>query len=133
MRATKTCPRCETTKPIDDFGNDSRRKDKRRVYCRKCNSSAGNPSGELLKDRNLRKRYGITLTEYNSMLEEQDYCCAICKVNQKHCDKSLAVDHCHKTDKVRKLLCQHCNIGLGQFRDNIEFLTAAIEYLEEHE
>ena len=117
----KKCPKCNLEKPLSSFGKDSRRKDKLRVYCRSCNSKAGNPTGDILRDRNLKKRYGITLDDYNEMLEAQNRCCAICGIHEKHCDKNLAVDHNHNTGEVRKLLCQHCNTGLGQFRDNPEF------------
>lgn len=129
----KTCPKCNQEKPLSSFGKDSRRKDKLRVYCRTCNSKVGNPTGDVLRDRNLKKRYGITLDDYTGMLEAQNGCCAICGIHEKHCDKNLAVDHDHETGEVRKLLCQHCNTGLGQFRDNPEFLANAIKYLEENQ
>jgi hypothetical protein len=67
------------------------------------------------------------------MLKEQEHSCKICGVHEKHCDKALAVDHNHETGSIRALLCQHCNTGLGQFRDRQEFLLKAVEYLDEYE
>ncbi len=63
------------------------------------------------------------------MFEEQDGCCAICKRHQSEFTKSLFIDHCHKTNKVRGLLCHNCNIGLGSFKDNIELMKNGINYL----
>jgi hypothetical protein len=65
-------------------------------------------------------------------LIEQKYSCAICKISASELDRELSVDHDHATDKVRGLLCSPCNIGLGIFQDNIEFLQEAIKYLKKH-
>lgn len=72
-------------------------------------------------------RYGITVEEYISLLENQNSKCAICKRIQL--TKSLAVDHNHKTGKVRGLLCGNCNLALGLLEDNATFLQAGIDYL----
>ena len=75
----------------------------------------------------LKRRYNITPQEYENKLTSQDYKCAICgKLD------SLHIDHCHKTNKIRDLLCRQCNSGLGQFKDNTEFLLKAIDYLRKH-
>lgn len=79
--------------------------------------------------KNQVKSYGITEEDYNKMFEEQDGCCAICKRHQSEFTKSLFIDHCHKTNKVRGLLCHNCNIGLGSFKDNIELMKNGINYL----
>lgn len=73
----------------------------------------------------LKHKYGITLSEYNSLLEKQNYVCAICK--QKR-GAVLAVDHCHDTGKVRGLLCRLCNTSLGIFK-TIDLLESAKTYL----
>lgn len=81
----------------------------------------------------LKSRYGITLEDYETMLQEQGGSCAICKSLEPG-DKNLNfhVDHCHATNKVRGLLCNTCNLGLGYFHDSVEDLTNAIEYLKKY-
>lgn len=79
----------------------------------------------------LRKRYGITLKTYNSLLEKQNGVCAIC--GRGPGKRRLHVDHCHKTGKVRELLCSNCNSALGKVGDNIGLLNKLIEYLGKHE
>jgi hypothetical protein len=71
-------------------------------------------------------KYGITLEQYNMLLEEQNGACAICGTKS---DSYLSVDHDHKTKIVRGLLCQSCNIALGLLHDDIGLGERAIEYL----
>jgi hypothetical protein len=78
---------------------------------------------------NQIKFYGITPEDYNKMFEEQNGCCCICNKHQSNFKKSLSIDHNHQTGKVRGLLCHHCNVGLGHFKDNIESLNSALDYL----
>jgi hypothetical protein len=84
------------------------------------------------------KKYKMTPQDYYNMLEEQKGVCAICgkpetrKHNVSGKLQRLSVDHCHNSNKVRSLLCAACNIGLGQFRDNIQSLESAISYLKRH-
>jgi hypothetical protein len=80
------------------------------------------------KEYNLKRKFNITSIEYNTMLEKQNNVCAICG---NTCSKSLAVDHCHTTGRIRGLLCNNCNRGLGHFKDNPNYLQKAIEYLKE--
>lgn len=89
---------------------------------------------EQSKNRNfdtfLKRKYGITAIEYKELLEKQNNKCAICSINQDDLNKKLSVDHCHKTNKVRGLLCTNCNVALGQINDDISLLLSAINYLE---
>ena len=89
---------------------------------------------EARRDYNLRRLYGITTVDYENMLEAQGGRCAICGTDQPggRQNNYFAVDHCHKTDTVRGLLCMSCNIMLGQSDDNINTLNNAITYLNEH-
>ncbi len=66
-----------------------------------------------------------------SMWEAQNGLCAIGGEILER-GKFTHVDHCHKTGRVRALLCHHCNMGIGHFKDNTEKLSAAIKYLEQH-
>ena len=83
--------------------------------------------------RNNIRRYGITLEDYNTLLEQQNGVCAICKNPETLTVKgkivNLSVDHCHDTGVVRGLLCRSCNVGLGNFRDDVNLLETAISYL----
>ena len=76
-------------------------------------------------------RYGISSEDYDAMLEEQDNKCKIC-LGEFNDQTVTNIDHCHTTNKVRGILCPHCNRGLGQFKEDIKVLTKAINYLEEH-
>ena len=73
------------------------------------------------------RRRGLTPDDYLALLAKQGGVCAICGVRPNK--KRLALDHCHKTDKLRGLLCDTCNRGLGMFHDDPLRLYAAIEYL----
>lgn len=82
------------------------------------------------------KRYGITKVDYDKMVADQNNLCAICKqpetFKRKKLDNQvarLAVDHCHKTGKVRGLLCRRCNQFLGHANEDIERLQSMIDYL----
>jgi len=90
---------------------------------------------EVQKDRFLKKRYGINNHDYEKMLLSQNNSCAICKSVNLNFDprvgknRRMAVDHCHVSGKTRGILCYKCNIGLGNFKDNIDYLLSAINYL----
>ena len=88
-----------------------------------------NYSGLEKRDGIIRRQYGITLAEYDAMLEKQDYKCAICGNEDEVEGRRLAIDHCHSQGHVRGLLCGKCNRGLGLFYDKPELLQNAINYL----
>lgn len=100
-------------------------REKERQRTRKWQHSANGKSHR--KQRGLAT-YGLTLSEYELLLKQQDNVCAICK---QICTsgRALAVDHDHATGKVRGLLCGNCNIGLGKFKDNEALVQAALVYL----
>ncbi len=66
------------------------------------------------------------------MLQLQNNCCAICNKPAQETLKNLYVDHNHKNGKIRGLLCQNCNSGLGHFKEDIVTLKNAINYLNQH-
>lgn len=83
-----------------------------------------------------QRKFGITPEDYETLLENQNNCCALCGkpevVTWKGKVKQLAVDHDHSTGLVRSLLCQKCNTGLGSFNDSEELLEKAIKYLRSY-
>ena len=91
-------------------------------------------NAEQYLEYDLQRYFGISLVEYNEMLENQDGVCAICgkeeatKVNGKRV--RLSVDHDHKTGKIRGLLCGNCNRGIGNLQDSPGLLKKAIDYLK---
>jgi hypothetical protein len=80
----------------------------------------------------LKSYYGISIEEYDQMMLDQNYSCAICSRAQSEFKNRFHVDHCHKTGKVRSLLCSNCNSSLGGFLDNPALLRRAATYIEEH-
>ena len=85
---------------------------------------------ELARYHRMKHLYGITRQEIECMLKESKNKCRICGISISISGENrLAIDHDHKTRKVRGLLCSLCNTGLGMFKDNPEILKSAIEYL----
>ena len=79
----------------------------------------------------LKYNYGITIDDYERMLEAQGGCCAVCGANEPgdRRRKNFCVDHCHETGEVRGLLCVHCNMLIGRYGDSEELLKRFIAYL----
>lgn len=131
------CPKCNEVRPADWFNRHKKQckscraaierayvaRNRERVYRR---SKAWRDAGGRRKSK--IESYGITVEQYDGMLEQQGGVCAICK---EACPpgRELAVDHCHSTGRVRGLLCTKCNPMLGFARDDIAVLEAAIAYL----
>lgn len=78
-----------------------------------------------LRNDHLRRKYGLTGDEYDALLDRQGGVCAICRQPERLMGRGrvrrLAVDHDHRTGKVRGLLCASCNTVLGQLRDDPEW------------
>lgn len=88
---------------------------------------------EAKRHSSRKYRYGITKEQYEERLLNQKNCCAIClstEVGRKH--TAFHVDHNHYTGKIRGLLCDKCNRGLGYFNDDPDVLQKAVEYLIEN-
>lgn len=89
-------------------------------------------------NRQIIQKYGITRERYDAMLKEQSGVCAICKNPETKMDyrhgsvKKLSIDHCHKTQKVRGLLCSRCNITIGQIEESVELLRSMEIYIQFH-
>jgi len=86
---------------------------------------------DKLKCSRLQRDLGITLAERDQMIEDQQGLCLICARGFENLlSRHIHVDHCHENGKVRGVLCQYCNIGIGNFRDDPSMLRAAADYLE---
>lgn len=143
----KKCNKCETTKPANEFYADAGISDGRATICKSCKNGnvlkwrdakkeeyneymrkyrKRHPAKyEKERTRSLRNRYGITIQQYEEMLTTQNGHCALCDFIP--IDKPLHVDHCHKTNKVRGLLCASCNRSMHML-DNNNLLEKAIAY-----
>ena len=128
----KTCTKCLKDLCTSAFNTRSVSHDGLSSRCTKClredaaERYASNPEKYLSKVRN--KKYGISDEFYEHLVSSHNGVCAICGglSNDKY---GLHVDHDHKSGVVRGLLCNLCNRGLGNFKDNPELLRNAIEYL----
>jgi predicted nucleic acid-binding Zn ribbon protein len=105
------------------------------VYCSpECKASASvlsNPKRRrTTREYNRRYLYGLTPEQYEAMLAEQEGRCAICRTDDAGGKGGWHVDHDHATGSVRALLCHHCNLGLGNFRDDPVQLRSAADYLD---
>ncbi len=97
------------------------------------NEQRGTPSKETqlrnkilvykMEDGTVIKIKASKVKEIKANFEQK---CSICGTT----DKKLKLDHCHKTGKMRGLLCHFCNVGIGLFKDDIAILKNAIIYLE---
>jgi hypothetical protein len=131
----KSCPICGKLKERSEFYKWKSRQDGLTAYCIPCfaerNAKWNKENPEKAKSASIatsRKiRFGISREDYQQMLVDQNNSCAICK---KEIGWEAAVDHCHTTGKIRGLLCRKCNLGLGGFKDNIETIRKAIEYVK---
>ena len=138
----KTCTVCKEEKPLTDFYNMKSGKYGKMARCKPCDGLArqkwsdNNPKRSAYSSRNrqLQYKYGITVEIYEQMLKDQGGCCAICKTTENAVtgrgkDWNFSVDHCHTTGKVRGLLCNSCNRGLGFLQDNADIVATAAAYL----
>lgn len=140
MQATKICTKCRQDKPLTDFNRYRKESPKLRNICRPC-SSVTQWKQENRERHNLQMmllRFNamgidISVKMYLAMLQQQNGVCAICKQKETKSRNgrlyNLAVDHDHKTGKIRGLLCSTCNCGLGHFKDEPARLLAAAQYV----
>ncbi len=135
----KRCSMCEVVKPLDAFHKQPTGKHGRLSYCAECanairtltrptTSAERGYLPEQKKRWNLKRRYGMTPADYESILASQNGECAMCgEYPQRPC-----VDHNHETGQVRGILCHRCNIGLPYVEDET-FRRRAIAYLNQHQ
>ena len=151
-KVTKECPKCGEHKLFSEFGKDKSKKTGITSYCKPCavknrkenyikkvdseKEKLGQyyrANKEKFRAYSLKNVYGLSVQEYESMKLAQGCACKICKTHESNLKRKLFVDHCHETGKVRGLLCQSCNTMLGNAKDNVLVLQAAINYLSRKE
>jgi hypothetical protein len=149
----KTCTKCEEEKTLDNFYVVKNKGAYNRLtaWCKKCTNEKASlrhktklgrelnrkavaqwkeRNRRKLKNDHLMREYGINIEQYEGMLMQQNNRCSICsKDSANYKRKELYVDHCHRTKKIRGLLCQKCNQGLGLFDDNPKYLAEALAYI----
>ena len=132
---------------IDCFSNPSginspkckKCKNEKRPYCPIKMKVFNDANKEKRRHQMLLRNFKLSLEQFNAMAISQNHLCAICKKPQCKFDKkskkvrSLAVDHNHKTGKIRELLCTSCNTAIGLFEENSDLIQEAINYLRRHE
>lgn len=120
---TFVCSHCDVEKGEDDFDRTqlTRARRKTRAMCRRC-----------LKHRQLLAQYGLSIKAYETMLADQNSCCACCG-DVFAANMSPHVDHNHATGVVRALLCARCNLAIGHLKESPCRALQAAQYLLEHE
>jgi Recombination endonuclease VII len=136
------CAKCGETKPRDAFYNQLHTTLPRRP-CKACISSdkrqryAAKDGDKVSHAQVLREKYNLTPAEYERMLTDQQGVCAICRKAETArgrggAPRRLAVDHDHRSGRVRQLLCQRCNLVTWAVEENPSLLDAVRTYLERH-
>ena len=143
----KWCPKCKEAKPSESFYRSATSNSGTSAHCAICMTDIARERGtrpEIKEERHdiyirdkdkqrnnhLINKYGITLEEYRTMSEAQNDSCFIC--GKKETSKALAVDHCHRTGKIRSLLCGKCNPAVGFLSDDPDLAQKVLNYIKSH-
>jgi predicted methyltransferase len=149
----KTCKICYISKNTSEFNKSNQNKDGLYSYCKPCTKLRIKRYHEDTKDRKVEREliwkklnpekvkaiskrqtlngYNLSEEEYYKLVALQENQCKICGIHRSNLKIDLAIDHCHNTGRIRGLLCNKCNLGLGYFRENVEYLSNAIHYLRD--
>ena len=127
----RKCHKCGEVKPLEEFANHKGFPGGKDYRCKLC-------ANRMRNDRRLRKVFGISQDQYDELFKKQEGKCAICGREEQTIDprnklpRRLSVDHIDTDQgpKIRGLLCQKCNVSLGNFHDDISLLLKAIDYLK---
>jgi len=130
----KVCRECARTLPVEQFHRHSNAKDGLQNRCKQCavalavRWSKAHPERFSYNQRTarLRAKYGLSRAQLAALLERQNGRCPIC---QRELNTRFHIDHDHASGKVRGILCDACNKGLGHFGDSSGLLRAALAYL----
>jgi hypothetical protein len=132
---TKICKQCGKEGFLDLFQKDISKKDGVRPECKECTAINRKKRYSPSKNRvfNLQKKFGQGASDtYSQLFQEQQGLCAICGSPENGRYVHLSMDHCHDTGRIRGLLCNNCNRGIGLLKDNPELLRKAASYVEQH-
>ncbi|HEY5234946.1 MAG TPA: endonuclease VII domain-containing protein, partial [Rhabdochlamydiaceae bacterium] len=140
LEGKKKCYKCKEIKNTKEFNKNKNTKDGLYPECKGCRligctawkrknkqkvnkaaSSRRRADPDKFRDLYLRNTYGITLKKYETMLELQNFVCAIC--SNHNGNRNMFVDHCHETGIVRGLLCCRCNFGISHFEDSLKIMA----------
>lgn len=145
----RVCRRCGIAKDLTEFYTRTRRTDKRRSCCKACEKTytalrrKTHPEYELnwrkqnpdrVRAWAMKRLYGLTDQQFATMIVQQRRSCAICQRSFQRACYALRprVDHDHKANHVRGILCNGCNLGIGQFGEDPDRLVQASEYLRKY-
>ena len=134
----KRCTKCGEHKRRSEFYPHSVARNGVSAWCKECSNretsqrqKRDKPGVSLINRRaKLKKAFGLTVEQYDAMLESQGHKCALCESKSPGGRGRFVVDHCHESGRIRGLLCNLCNVGLGALSDSSKLLRKAISYLE---
>lgn len=126
LKNLKKCSNCEKVKDLKDFTFKNKEKNIYRTNCRECDKLLNTQHEKKYRNTTKKlKTYNLSQDELDILMEKEQ--CEIC--NERVEGKNKHIDHCHKSQFVRGILCHRCNLGLGHFKDNEMRLFSAIAYL----
>ncbi len=143
--STKTCSSCLIEQPVSEFYRHKNYPDGYRSSCKTCSKEyerlrylkhkilgtkyyKNKPSS--VRRQNYKSNFGITIEQYDELLEKQDHKCAVCHTHEDDLSKRLAIDHDDVTNEIRGLLCNKCNLHLISDHRESTIFKNAITYLE---
>lgn len=133
MAKLRKCNACHEVKELTEFAKDSSRPSGFRYKCKPCSSKASSKwakdNKETRKDTVLKYQYGISLEQYNAILEIQEHKCLVCREDLVP-GRQTHLDHRHSDEQVRGILCHSCNCTLGIAEENVNRLRMLANYIE---
>lgn len=136
------CPKCEKWKSIDEFHKSKNSIYGRASLCKVCANKSARENhhkrsgckdrAKQVKSRYLERTYNMTIEQLEEKVRGQNGVCEICR-NLLDMSSLTHVDHCHKTGRVRGVLCSNCNRGIGYLQDDAAVVSAAADYLRRYQ
>ena len=134
------CNKCNEYKPASSFFKEASSKRGYRYACKECEAPRFKKYRKDNQDKvsatrlswNRKKQYNFPPDLFNERFDEQGQVCAICKSPNAGGRGAFHADHDHDSSQPRGVLCHNCNVALGNFKDNLEILQSAIEYLNKY-